>query len=304
MTSSKRRALDLGLFIFGCIGVAATAVMSGRDTLKAETVLKDERIYRTKAVDNPETAELEESPEVPFPGVKFENKPLKQYIPEAIKAAWKCYIPTAVTMTLTLSTFIASKRLSAKEIAALSTAVAGAGSIVSRYRQAILDRTNEDILHEIDREVAAEEITKAKPPVITTSGLLSSEEMDLSKDGEFIFFDPFTKIKFKSTKLAVLGAKYFLNRNFALGGNVPLSMFYEFLGIALPEEFNYCQWDIGEMEDSGFYWIDLDIVRSKEPDPETGEMYYILEYGVDPGECEDSFYPFGNPINIEGSVAG
>ena len=151
--------------------------------------------------------------------------------------------------------------------------------------------------------MANEEITKAKLPVVTTSGLLSSEEMDLSEDGEYEFFDPFTKMKFTSTKLGVLGAKYYLNRNFSIGGSVPLSMFYAFLGLELPEEFNYAGWDIGQMEDDGYYWIDIDVVKSTEPDPETGKLYYILEYDFLPGDVEDNYFPFGNPLSQEGSFA-
>lgn len=289
MNSKQLKVLETGLFIFGIVGVVATAISAGRDTLKAEKVL-------LTTIDPLDGSTIDD-----VGNTVVVNKPV--YCKEVVKTTWKCYIPTFVITTLTISAFIASKKLTAKEIAALSTAVAGAGSLVTKYRNQIREISGEDILHEIDRKVAADEITKARPPVISTSGLLSCEEMDLSEDGEYLFFDPFTKVKFTSTKLAVLGAKYYLNRNFSLGSEVPLSMFYAFLGLDLPEEYAYAGWDVSQMADDGYYWIDIDIVRSTEPDPETGKLYYILEYDFLPGDVEDNYYPFGNPLSQEGSFA-
>ena len=281
------------LLITGIVGIFVSEVMVARDTLKADEIIKkknfklpDEAVYYA---DDRVTVTL------------VADKKTK--VIEEIKATWKCYIPTAISTTLTISAFIASHQLSARQIAALSTAVASAGGLVTKYRDKIREYANEDILHDIDKEIAKGEITKAKPPVVTTSGLMSCEEFDLSEDGEYLFFDPFTRVKFKSTKLAVLGAKYYLNRNFALGACVPLSMFYAFLGLDLPPEYEYAGWDISELADEGYYWIDIDVVKSDDPDPETGKRYYILEYSFLPGETEESYFPFWKPMSQEGSFA-
>lgn len=125
--------------------------------------------------------------------------------------------------------------------------------------------------------------------------------MDLSEDGEYLFFDPFTKMKFRTTKLAATGARYYLNRNFSLGSEAPLSMFYAFLGLDLPQEYEYAGWDVNTMSEDGYYWIDIDFVKSDAPDPETGEYYYIIEYDFLPGDVEDNYYPFGSPLSSEGS---
>lgn len=287
------KAMPTVLFVSGIVGIFVSEVMVARDTLKAEKIIYEKNFKLpdepTQYADNRTTATL------------VSDK--KTLIIEEVKSVWKCYIPTAVTTTLTLSALIASRTLTAKQIALLSSAVASTGSLVTKYRRAILDRTNEDILHEIDKEVAAATMEEAKPPVIETSHLLSTGVDDLSDEGEHLFFDPFTKLKFRSTKLAVMGAKYYLNRNFSLGSEAPLSMFYGFLGVALPEEYSYAGWDVSEMADNGFYWIDIDCVRSDGPDPETGEYYYILEYDLLPGDTDDNYYPFGNPLSTEGSYA-
>lgn len=274
-----RESLPTVLFISGIAGIFVSEILVHKDTLKAEQI---EVLIR----DNPDK----------------DVKVAVQNEIDVVKRRWKCYIPSAISTTLTIAALIASNRLTAKQVALLSSAVAGAGSLVSKYRDKIREHVSPEVLAEIDKEVAKEEITKARPPVISTSGLISQENFDPSEDGEYLFFDPFTKVKFRATKLGVMAAKYYLNRNFALGGNVGLDMFYGFLGLTLPEEYLGCEWDCNVVgEDDGFYWIDIDLTKSDEPDPETGEQYYIIEYGMDPSECEDSYYLYGNPIEMEGS---
>lgn len=291
-----RESLPTVLFISGIAGIFVSEIMVAKDTLKAEKILTGE--IKVKMADDDSPEPYADNAKVT---VLCTTKP--QYVKEVVKTTWKCYIPTMVSTTLTCAALIASNRLTAKQVALLSSAVAGAGSLVTKYRDKIREHVSPEVLAEIDKEVAKEEITKARPPVISTSGLVSTENFDPSSDGEYLFFDPFTKLKFRSTKLGVMAAKYYLNRNFALGGNVGLDMFYGFLGLTLPEEYLGCEWDCNVMCDDGYYWIDIDLVKSDDPDPETGEQYYIIEYGMDPGEWEDSYYPCGNPIEMEGSHA-
>ena len=299
------KAMPTVLFVTGIVGVFVSEGFAIAGTIKAEKILREEKTI-LKPGEDPDKVVLykhmndkgfEESQVIAVCETK------RDYVKEVVKTTWKCYIPTFITTGLTLSALIASRRLTTRQIAALSTAVAGAGSLVSRYRDEIRNFSGEEVLEKVDKAVAEKEIVNAKPPVINTSGLVSCESFDLAEDGDYIFFDPFTKVKFRSTKLAVLGAKYYLNRNFAIGGSVPLSTFYAFLGMELPEGYEHAGWDVGNMEEDGYYWIDIDIVRSDAPDPETGELYYILEYDFLPGDVEDNYYPFGNPLSQEGSFA-
>ena len=297
------KAMPTVLFVSGIVGIFVSEGLAIAGTLKADKILREERTV-LKPGENPDDVVIyhhtndmgfQESQQI----VVCETK--KEYVWETTKAIWKCYIPSVLTTTLTISSLIASRRLTQKQILALSTAVASAGTLVTKYREKIKEYTNEETLNNIDKAVAEETIKTAKPPVVTTSGLLSCEEMDLGFDGEFLFYDPFTGVKFRSTKLAIMGAKYFLNRNFSLGGSCPLSMFYGFLGLELPPEYLEAGWDVEQMEEGGYYWIDIDIVRSDKPDPETGVNYYILEYGFLPGDVNDDYFPFGDPIEHEGS---
>ena len=287
------KTLPAVLFYAGLAGIFISEVLIAKDTLKAKDILDKHPI---EVVD-------EEKPR-PYADNACEvilcsDKPT--YVKEVIKTTWKCFIPSAVSTTLTLTALLTSRHLTKKEITLLTTAAASGASLVQRYRKEILDRTDADTLREIDSAVAKATMEETKPVCITTSHLLSGECFNTNEDGEFLFFDPLTKMKFRTTKLAADSARYYLNRNFSLGSEAPLSMFYAFLGLDLPEEYSYAGWDVEEMCDNGFYWIDIDCVRSDGPDPETGEYYYILEYDFLPGDCEENYYPFGNPLEREGS---
>lgn len=286
------KALPTVLFYAGMAGIFISECLVARDTLKAKEIL-DTDIMIPDGADEDKDG-----------NVFIESKP--KYALSIAKMTWKCFIPSFVSTTLTVGSLVASRRLTVREIAALSSAVASTAGLVGRYRKAILDRTNEETLSDIDREVASAEYKDAKPPkTITTGHLTTGECFNPNEDGEFIFFDPLTKVKFRSTKLIMNSARYYLNRNFSLGCAVPLEMFYNFAGVELPEEYRFMEWDAEKICEDGYVWIDIDYVRSEEPDPETGEQYYIIEYNFDPGEIEDGpySYPLGNPLLTDGSYA-
>ena len=296
----NKDTVSLILFISGCVGVAVTAFCAGRDAVKASEVVKEKDIPKFKAVEQTE----EIAPGVDsVTGVELVKR--KEYYPEVVKTTWKCFIPTAAALTATYTCLIFSKRIDAKHITLLTSAVASGAGLVSKYRDKIKDIYGEAALHDVDRAVAKDEIIHAKSPRITTPGICTcNDEMDLNEDGEVLFFDPFTNMKFKTSKLAFLGAKYYLNRNFTIGCGAPLSMFYQFLGLEIPEEYMYAGWDMDDFRDDGYQWIDIDVVRSTEPDPDTGELYYIIQYEFEPGDNEYSYssYPCGNPLDYYGSV--
>ena len=221
------KALPTVLFYAGMAGIFISEVLTVRGTAKAKDILRD---YPVELVDEGAPRPYADNAcEV----ILCSDKPT--YVKEVVKATWKCFIPSFVSTTLTVGSLVASRRLTVREIAALSSAVASTAGLVGRYRKAILDRTNEETLSDIDREVASAEFKDAKPPRTINSGhLMSTEHFNPNEDGEYLFFDPLTKVKFRSTKLVMNSARYYLNRNFSLGCAVPLEMFYNFCGVELP----------------------------------------------------------------------
>ena len=138
------KAMPTMLFITGIVGIFVSEVMATRDTLKAEKVLYEKNFTLdnepTSYADNRITATL-----VP-------DK--KTLIVEEVKATWKCYIPTLVSTTATITCLVMSKRLTQKQMLALSTALASSGALIGKYRDKIKEYASEETLHDIDREIA------------------------------------------------------------------------------------------------------------------------------------------------------
>lgn len=262
------KVLPTVLFITGIVGIFVSEVMAARDTLKAEKIIEDNVIIYDHQLVNMKNEDGTTS--------IIDNKskrPFKEYAPEVIKATWKCYIPTALVTTLTITSLVMSKRLTQKQILALSTALASSGALIGKYRDKIREYASEETLHDIDKEITKS--LETKEPKTYKGEIINDELGDF--DEEIWVTDAFTKMRFRTTKLALRSAEYFYNMEFHCSpfGSISLERFYNLLGLTLPDEYKYCQWDIENFQDSYGIWIGFDHV----PDDEGG---YILYYDFEP----------------------
>ena len=145
------KAMPTVLFITGIAGIFVSEVMAARDTLKAEKILKDEVKVKMADDDKPEPY-CDNAKEV----ILCPDKPT--YIKNVVKVTWKCYVPTLVSTTLTVGMLLASKKLTTRQIALLSSAVASTGGLITRYRDEIREKFDEATLKDIDKAVAEKEI--------------------------------------------------------------------------------------------------------------------------------------------------
>ena len=114
------------------------------------------------------------------------------------------------------------------------------------------------------------------------SSSLDFDETD-QKNMVRTFYDRFSDRYFESTTARVIEAEYHLNRNFCLGGSVPLNEFYEFLGIEGVDGGDRIGWGNG-FYDSGVYWIDFDHRKITLDD---GTIFYTIEMMFDPEIMEE-----------------
>lgn len=239
----------------GAVGVVATAVLAGRGTVKAVRVL-DEHNYTVQD--------------------KEDKRQILLY-------TFRYYIPAAVTGAVTIACIIGANVLNRRRQAALASAYTLVSRSYNDYKQKLKELYGEEAHEKVLEALAVE---KAKDVHIHGTACFSDCSLEFEDSGEELrlFYDSYTERYFQTTISQVLQAEIHLNRNFALGGGyVPLSMFYEFLGIDTPQSLaNEAWWVTDEM-----YWIDFNHTKTMIDDGINGEIEcYIIDMIYTPTDQE------------------
>lgn len=188
---------------------------------------------------------------------------------DIFKETWTEYIPTAALGVGTIICILGSNFLNKKSQATITSAYAVMSNQFRRYSGEIKKRfgneTHEQIMHDIVVEDVAD--VHVMMPTITknTSMIFDSED-----EQELLFYDMVSKRYFKSTIGKVMAAIHYLNRNFSLGADPEVNMYYDFLGLSGVEYGDNIGWSL----EDGQYWIDFEIFKSK-IDDDTLECYVI-----------------------------
>lgn len=148
---------------------------------------------------------------------------------EAVKSAWVCYIPAAISGTATIFCIFGANVLSKRQQAALTSAYALLNDSYNNYK---------DKLKELYGEEAHQKIVDA----------IAAEKAD-----ERLFYDAYSNRYFESSINRVIQAEYHLNRDFVISGYLPANHFYQLLGLEPLEGGDTVGWSI----DTGIYWIDF-----------------------------------------------
>lgn len=245
-----RKYSPIALSCLASAGVIATAVLSAKATPKALVVIDSK---------------------------KDELKSPELTTKETIKAAWKCYIPTAAVGTATIVCIIGSNALSRHQQAALVGAYAIVQKTYADYKNKLKELYGEEA-HEAIMDAIVKE--KCEDVVISASGGFYDSSLDfgaeVEPDIQRTFYETITERYFESTTAKVIEAEYHLSRNFVLGGAASLNEFYEFLGLEKSDEGETLGWSI---VNTGVYWLDFN--------------HYIthLDDGMEIHVIEPIFYP-------------
>lgn len=213
-------------------GVITTAILASKAAPKAQKRLDDLKH------DTPEPTKL-----------------------EVIKAVAPAYSAAAVSGSLTIACIIGTSLLNRKSQASLASAYALLNHNYQRYRQTVKKIFGEDADQKVMNEIVTSECTN--PPIYSMTGW-GEGSLDFDAPEEtLLFYDSYSERYFNSTISHVLQAEYHLNRNFCLGGDVSVNMFYEFLGLDPIIGGDKFVWDIS----GGIGWIDFNHRTVKlEPD--------------------------------------
>lgn len=235
--------------ILTCIGAAgtiATAVLTGRATIKAVRIADGMQYF------DPEIGYALEAP--------------KKAI---VKAVWKEYIPAIGVGVATIACIFGANTLNKRQQATL----------VSAY--ALLDRAYKEYQNKV-KEVLGEESAGKVEDTIAREKCKASQIVP--KGDNLLFFDPFYGEPFERAMLEVQDAEYRLNQKFAIEGEATLNDFYEFLGLNPIVTGNYIGWtQEASFDNYNYQWIEFEHIPKEGDD---GMVYYMIEmpwppeYGV------------------------
>lgn len=251
------------------VGTAAIAYLSKRNS---DTYYK---MWSEKFSEKVDTTE------------QINNDDLEISKKEKVMIFVKSYWPTITATILTDACIIASNRISAAQITALTGSLALAGARFDEYRKQVLEEIGE--------------IKEAEIRAKTADAMMrrNLDAIGLDDDGEQIFwwYEPFTKTFFEATKETVLSAMYDVNQRIIdtrfntwsehdYCGIVTMDRFFDDVGH--PELKNEatetCGWALDQLNcDWDTYWVDF-MYRWVEPgdDPSKPVGYFGIDAGAWP----------------------
>lgn len=141
---------------------------------------------------------------------------------EVVKTTWKCYIPAAVTGTLSVACLIGASSVSLKRNAALATAYTISETALKDYREKAVEVVGEKKAQAIQDAVAKDKI--AKDPV-------EGKEIIMTGTDDVLCYDVLSGRYFKSSQEKINRAVNEVNRNMRTEMYVSLNDFYYEIGL-------------------------------------------------------------------------
>ena len=191
---------------------------------------------------------------------------------EAVKVAWKPYIPAMVTCIASTACLIGASSVNTKRNAALATAYKLSETALSEYRDKVVETIGEK-KERIVRDKVAEERVKKNP--------VSKNEVIVTGNGKTLCFDPISGRYFMCSIETIKKAENTLNKQMLhdISGYVSLNEFYDELGLDHTSVGNDLGWNTNQL-------IDIDFSSQLN---DNGEPSVVLDYLVAP-KCD--YYNF------------
>lgn len=189
---------------------------------------------------------------------------------EAIKSAWKYYIPAAVTGTVSIACLIGASSVNARRNAALATAYKLSETALTEYREKVIETIGEKKEKGIQEKVIEKKI-KDNP--------VNNNEVIITGTGNTLCYDPMSGRYFYSTIEKIKAAENKLNKQMIhdLCGYASLNDFYDELGLSHTEVGEIVGWNTDSLID-----VDITAQLSDDSRPCIGLVYYTRpDYNFD-----------------------
>lgn len=183
---------------------------------------------------------------------------------DMVKTAWACYIPAAITGTLSVACLIGASSVNARRNAALATAYTLSESALKDYQGKVIEMFGEKKNEAVKDAVAKDKIEKN--PVVT-------REVIITEKGNTLCYDAISGRYFKSDIEKIKKAECELNRQMLDDMYVSLNDFYYEIGLDSVKLGDELGWNV----DSGY--IDLSFSSQLASD---GIPCLVIDYSVAP----------------------
>lgn len=245
-----------GIGIAGMITAVVTAVKA---TPKAVKLIDDEIKNRTESNTPDEEGNIDGL-------VKTENESYKLPVKDTVKTAWKCYIPTAVTIAASTACVVGGSSVNLRRNAALATAYSLSETALKEFKEKTAEIVGEDKEREIKDAVAKGKIEKNPP---------RTSEVVFTGTGKVLCYDSITGRYFKSDKETIRKAVNDLNMRLRDEMYVSLNDFYYEIGLKETKFGDLLGWNM----DRGY----IDVEYSSQLD-DSGTPCLVIDYSVAPPE--------------------
>lgn len=227
-------ALMLGV---GIAGMVTTTVLAVRGHMKAKKEIEDVH----------DTADI-------FIDKKGRSHIKKRYW---IKKTWKCYVPAAVTGSLSVACLIGSYSINHRRNAALASSLAVSEAAMTEYQKHVVDTIGEEAEKGIHEKFAKSQIEK-KTDVASLKPIEDPHDGYIGGDMSVNVIDASSGQKFWASKEDVRRAVNNLNqeRLTGFGGQVTLNDYYLELGLSPTSTGDCLGWKLDDP-------IDVDIAATE-----------------------------------------
>lgn len=187
----------------GVIGTVATAVLTGRASVKAYQILQaeeDKRVSESRIISNEEIAKITPVEKAMLVGIHF--------------------VPPILMGSLTIGSIIMANRMSAQKAAALAAAYGMSQKHLEEYKAKVSEKLTGPKKQQIDDELAQDRVTQTK-----------GHEGIVVVEGEVLCFDEPTGRYFRSTMENIKQAVNSTNAEILHHDHASASYFYEELDL-------------------------------------------------------------------------
>ena len=228
----------------GIAGMVTSTVLAVKATPKALILVEEEKRRQNHAL-------LEEAKES---GVDICNHVDKLKPLEVVKTTWKCYVPAAVTGTMSVLCLIGASSVSARRNAALATAYTLSETALKDYKEKVIETIGEKKETEVREAIAKDKIEKN--PV-------TNHEVIITSNGDTLCYEAISGRYFKSDIDKIKKAINEANHQLLNDSYISLNEVYDWIGL----DHTKIGYDLGWNIEQGMIEVNFDSMLATDGTP-------------------------------------